>query len=41
MAPTRSCSPPAALYHRLYAAQFRGLAEELVEERPQVPTAVA
>jgi len=29
------------LYHRLYAAQFRGLAEELVEERPQVPTAVA
>jgi ATP-binding cassette subfamily B protein len=30
------------LYHRLYAAQFRGLAEELVEEeRPPVPTAVA
>jgi len=29
------------LYHRLYAAQFRGLAEELVEEQPPVPTAVA
>jgi ATP-binding cassette subfamily B protein len=30
------------LYHRLYAAQFRGLAEELVEEeRRPVPTAVA
>jgi ATP-binding cassette subfamily B protein len=30
------------LYHRLYAAQFRGLAEELVEEeRTPVPTAVA
>jgi ATP-binding cassette subfamily B protein len=29
------------LYHRLYAAQFRGLAEELVDERPPVPTAVA
>jgi ATP-binding cassette subfamily B protein len=29
------------LYHRLYAAQFRGLAEELVEEPPPVPTAVA
>jgi ATP-binding cassette subfamily B protein len=29
------------VYHRLYAAQFRGLAEELVEEQPPVPTAVA
>ena len=28
-------------FHRLYAAQFRGLAEVLVEEQPPVPTAVA